>query len=265
MLRWYTTEMKKKRMQPLIVGNWKMNPGTLSEAKDIVAKVKRGTKAFLKTKVVLCPPSLYLSEIQKTLGETRLAVGVQNVFTEEGGSFTGEVSAKQSASCGATYAIIGHSERRKMGETDAVVTKKALLAIRNGLTAILCVGETERDVQGKYLAFLKEQITQSLATLSAGELKKLVIAYEPVWAIGAGAAMSAGQVHETGIYVRKVLSDLYDPVAASKVPVLYGGSVNAENCEAILKEGEVDGLLIGRQSLAPEDFIAIAKIANDLK
>ncbi|MEI6345688.1 MAG: triose-phosphate isomerase [bacterium] len=257
--------MKKKRMQSLIVGNWKMNPGSVLEAKDIVAKVKRGTKSFLKAKVVLCPPSLYLSEVQKALNGTRLAAGVQNVFTEEGGSYTGEVSAKQAASCGATYAIIGHSERRKMAETDAVVTKKALLAIRNGLTAIVCIGEAERDTQGKYLAFLKEQITQSLATLSVGELKKLVIAYEPVWTIGASAAMSPGQVHETGIYVRKVLSDLYDPVSASKVPVLYGGSVNAENCEAILKEGEVDGLLIGRESLVPADFIAIAKIANELK
>lgn len=250
---------------PMIVGNWKMYPDTLRGAKDIASGVKAGSKGISKTKIVLCPPSFYVSEVQKILGRSRLASGVQNISTEETGSYTGEVSAVQAASCGATYAIIGHSERRKMGETDAIVTKKALAAIQSDLIAIVCVGEAERDTQGKYLAFLKEQIRQSLAVLSVGELKKLVIAYEPVWAIGADAAMSAGQIHETGIYIRKVLSDLYDPVAASKVPILYGGSVSAENCGAILKEGEVDGLLIGRQSLVPEDFIAIAKTANELK
>lgn len=242
-----------------------MNPGSLLEAKDIVAKVKRGAKGFSKTKVVLCPPSLYLSEVQKSLKDTRLAVGVQNIFTEESGSYTGEVSAKQAASCGTTYAIVGHSERRQMGETDAMVSKKAILAIRTGLVAIVCVGEAERDTHGKYLAFLKEQIAQSLSSLSMSELKKLVIAYEPIWEIGAVTAMSAGQIHETGIYIRKVLSDIYDPAIASKIPVLYGGSVNTGNCQAILSEGEVDGLLIGRESLVPADFIAITKIANELK
>lgn len=250
---------------PLIVGNWKMHPDTLREAKGIASSTKAGSKGISKAKIVLCPPSLYVSEVQKVLGRSRLASGVQNIFAEEVGSHTGEVSAVQAASCGATYAIVGHSERRKMGETDAVVTKKALSAIRSGLTAIVCVGEAERDTHGKYLTFLKEQLTNSLATISAAELKKLVIAYEPVWEIGTATAMSSGQIHETSIYIRKVLSDLYDPALVAKMPVLYGGSVNVQNAKAILKDGEVDGLLIGRESLIPSDFIAIAKTANELK
>lgn len=256
--------MKKKRMMPLIVGNWKMHPDTLVEAKGVVAKIKAASKGVSKAKIVLCPPSLYVSEVQKILGRSRISSGVQNVFAEDAGSHTGEVSAPQAASCGATYAIVGHSERRKMGETDEDVTKKALSAIRSGLTAIVCVGEAERDTHGKYLAFLKEQLAQSLATISVAELKKLVIAYEPVWEIGAASAMSPGQIHETSIYIRKVLSDLYDPALVAKMPVLYGGSVNVQNAEAILKEGEVGGLLVGRESLVPADFIAIAKIAHEL-
>ncbi len=199
------------------------------------------------------------------LGRSRIASGVQNIFVEDAGSHTGEITAPQAASCGAGYVIVGHSERRKMGETDDLVTKKAFSAIRNGLTAIVCVGETERDTHGKYLAFLKDQLAHSLATISGAELKKLVIAYEPVWEIGAAAAMSPGQIHETSIYIRKVLSDLYDPILVAKMPVLYGGSVNVQNARAILKDGEVDGLLIGRESVVARDFIAIAKIANELK
>ncbi len=256
--------MKKKRMMPLIVGNWKMHPDTLAEAKSVATKIKASAKGISKAKIVLCPPSLYVSEVQKVLGRSRIASGVQNIFAEEIGSHTGEVTAAQAASCGAAYVIVGHSERRKMGETDDLVTKKALSAIRNGLTAIVCVGEAERDTHGKYLAFLKDQLAQSLATISAAELKKLVIAYEPVWEIGAAAAMLPGQIHETSIYIRKVLSDLYDPALVAKMPILYGGSVNVQNAKVILKDGEVDGLLIGRESLIPGDFVAIAKIAHEL-
>lgn len=242
-----------------------MHPDTLAEAKDLANKIKVGAKGVSGPKIALCPPSLYAAEVRKVLGRSRIATGVQNIFAEEAGSHTGEVTATQAASCGAEYVIVGHSERRKMGETDALVTKKALSAIRSGLTAIVCVGEAERDTHGKYLAFLKEQLAQSLATISAAELKKLAVAYEPVWEIGAASAMSPGQIHETGIYIRKVLSDLYDPASVAKMPILYGGAVNIHNARAILKEGEVDGLLIGRDSLVPADFIAIAKIANELK
>lgn len=252
-------------MNQLIVGNWKMHPATLLEAKEAVSRIKRGIKALPRVQVVICPPFVYLSEVCKSLEGTKLSPGVQDVFTELEGSFTGEVSAAQAASCGAKYAIIGHSERRNLGETNAVIAQKAILAIRSGLTAIVCIGEQERDTHGKYFSVLKDQLTHSLAKLSQTELKKVVIAYEPVWAVGANVAMSPGQIHETGIYIRKVLSDLYDPAAAAKVPVLYGGSVGFENARDILREGEVDGLLIGRQSLIPEDIIAIAKIAHDLK
>ncbi|MEK7645215.1 MAG: triose-phosphate isomerase [Patescibacteria group bacterium] len=257
--------MKKKRMMPLIVGNWKMHPDTLAEAKDIAKKIKKGARGLSKTKMVVCPPFLYVPEVKTIIGRTNIAIGVQNISSEEAGSHTGDISAVQAASCGAEYAVVGHSERRKIGETDEIVAKKALLAIRNGLVAIVCVGEAERDAHGKYLAFLKDQLARSLATVSAAELKKLVIAYEPVWEIGASAAMSPGQIHETSIYIRKVLSDLYTPELVSKMPILYGGSVNVSNAQAILKDGEVDGLLIGRESLVPADFIAIAKIANELK
>lgn len=250
---------------PLIVGNWKMHPDTLDDAKDIASEIKAGAKGISKAKIVLCSPSLYVSEVQKVFGRSRIASGVQNIFAGEVGSHTGEVSAVQAASCGAIYAIVGHSERRKMGETDNLVAEKAFSAIRNGLAAIVCVGETERDTHGKYLTFLKEQLTRSLATISVAELKKLVIAYEPVWEIDAMAAMSPEQIHETSIYIRKVLSDLYGPNLVAKMPILYGGSVNVQNARAILKDGEVDGLLIGRESLIPADFIAIAKIANELK
>ncbi len=155
--------------------------------------------------------------------------------------------------CRAPAVIIGHSERRKMGETDEDVNKKVLLALKAKLTPIVCIGETTRDEEGKYLGFIKEQIEKALAGVQKNSLNKIIIAYEPVWAIGASTAMEAPDIHEMTIYIKKTLIDLYKMKSVS-VAILYGGAVDPANAQGILTDGEADGLLVGRQSLDSEAF-----------
>jgi triosephosphate isomerase (TIM) len=245
--------MKKKY---IIAGNWKMNPQTVEEAKRIATQVKKVALKTKKIETVACPPFVYSNLIKIDDG---FSLGAQDVYFEQAGSFTGEVSAEMLKSIGAKYVIVGHAERRKMGDTDEIVAQKLNAAVGAGVQPILCVGEKERDQNGDYLGVLKNQIITSLGKLARKDVKQLVVAYEPLWAIGATSAMTPADVRETALFIKKVLSDTYGQEYALQVKILYGGSVTFKNAKDIVALGQVDGLLVGRESVNPEGFNLILK------
>jgi len=245
----------------LIVANWKMNPDTVEKAKEIFKETEKSVVGLRNAKVVVCPPFVYLSDLEK-INNSKIVLGAQDMFWEEAGSFTGEISSKMLK--GEGYVILGHSERRELGETDEMVAKKISSAIKAGLCPILCVGEKERDTHGEYLHFLRAQIKNSLGKLPKKLLNKIIIAYEPVWAIGKGdeEAMKPADIHETTLFIKKVLADIYDQKVAVSVPILYGGSVSYNNAKDIITDGEVQGLLVGRESLNPKKFGELLKVVD---
>lgn len=251
-----------KKQKKLVVGNWKMNPLTVGEAKEIAGSVKKVMNSVRKTEVVLCPPFVYLGTLSK-FKKGSLFLGAQNVHNEVSGSFTGEVSFSQVSEFGVDYVIIGHSERRKMGETDEIVNKKVKAVINSKMNAIVCIGESVRDHGGEYFDFIKNQIILALKDVSKKAIENVVIAYEPIWAIGAKEAMSSRDLHEMSIFIRKVLKDLYGPFA-DDVRILYGGSVDKGNAESLVKEGNVSGLLVGRESLKTKNFIELIKAVDSI-
>ena len=250
--------MKKQKV--LVVGNWKMNPVTLAEAKMLFTKVKRVGVGLRNVETVLCPPFVFIS----ALSGVAVKLGSQDVFWQNGERFTGQISPEMLKGLGVSYCLVGHSERRALGETDEVVSKKANAALREGLKVVVCIGERERDSSGAYFDFLKDQLKKSLAGVPLRFLSDLIIAYEPVWAIGKSfrESMSPADIRETSIFIRKILSDIYDRASIAAVTVIYGAAVEPENVAAVLKEGEVSGVLVGHKSLEADDFIAILKSAN---
>ena len=253
--------MAKKKY---IIGNWKMNPESPESAKTIFSGIKKAAFKAPKVNTVICPPHVYISLLVGMLRDKSISIGAQDLFHLTQGSFTGEVSAEMLSNSGVEYVIIGHSERRNLGETSEIIHKKVLLALENGLDVVLCVGEKTRDLHGDYLEIVKGQLKEALVGVQAKALSRVIVAYEPVWAIGAKEAMQVVQIHEMAIYVKKVLREIYDEATVRAVKVLYGGSVTSTNTGSILAEGGVDGLLIGRQSLEPKDFAEIIKIANEI-
>ncbi len=253
--------MKKK----LIVGNWKLNPATLAEAKHIFSRIKKTGTRKSNVAVVICPPFLYLADLARAALRSAVSLGVQDIFYEEEGSFTGEVSASMVKNLGASYAIVGHSERRRLGESEATVSKKVVAGIKAGLSVVLCIGEDTRDEHGVYLATLRGQLLGALSRISPKFLSHLIVAYEPIWAIGksGNGAITSRHLHEMVLYIRKILSDEYGGSIARGVRIIYGGSVFPNNAGTFLSEGEADGLLVGRESLKPEDFATIVQSAHD--
>jgi triosephosphate isomerase len=251
----------------LVLANWKMNPGTAEKAKEIFRATKAVAKDLKNIKVVVCPPFVYLSNLEKLNGGTpmsRLILGAQDMFWEKEGSFTGEISPNMLS--GEGYVIIGHSERRELGETDEVVAKKLIAAIKAGLKPILCVGERVRDDHGEYLHLLRNQIINSLGKLTKRYLAKLVIAYEPVWAIGKSEdeAMKPEDIHVMTIFIKKILSEIYKNKKVMEISILYGGSVGHNNAKEIITLGEVQGLLVGRESLNSKKFGELLKNVNSI-
>ncbi|MBU6426708.1 triose-phosphate isomerase [Patescibacteria group bacterium] len=247
----------------LVVGNWKMNPGTLAEAKKIARKVKRAAAGLEKTEVVICPPFTFVAAVKPRQKSKNFALGAQSVSVEEGvGAHTGEVSAAMLSDIGAEFAIVGHSEQRKKGDTDEMVAQRLKAALDGGLTPIVCVGETVRDKAGAYMEGLKDQIKNSLALAPKIAAKNIIIAYEPVWAIGAKEPMVADQIYETSIFVKKAFADIFGSANGLKVRVLYGGAVNFRNAYEIMTAGKVDGLLVGRESVNTPGFIELLKAVD---
>ncbi len=251
----------------IIVGNWKMNPESSKKALEIFTGIEKGlAKAKVnpkKVKAIICPSYIHVGVLKaKTKG--RALLGAQNVYAAEKGSYTGEVAPAMLKELGVSHIIIGHSERRKMGENDELVNKKVLLALQYKLTPIICIGESTRDDDGAYLTTIKDQVLTALKGVTADKLKSVIIAYEPVWAIGATVAMNAHDVHQMMIFIKKTLLDNYKLKTFAGTPVLYGGAVDPTNAHGILTEGEADGLLVGRQSLEAKSFLEIIGFANAL-
>lgn len=239
----------------IIAGNWKMN-NTASEGVALVKAI-----APLVTEatcdVVVCVPAIDIPAVSEALKGTNIRLGAENVHFAEKGAYTGEISAAMLKEYGVEYVIIGHSERRQyFGETDETVNKRTLTALNAGLTPIVCVGETlEERETGKTEAVLHRQLQKGLKGVE--DITKLVIAYEPVWAIGTGKTATAAQANETIGYIRKTLGELFCEKCAAKVRIQYGGSMNAGNCKELMAQEEIDGGLIGGASLKAPDFSAI--------
>lgn len=241
----------------LIVGNWKLNPTSLTEATTLIAGIAKKYKPFEGTKVAVAPSYVHMTEVAKKIGKKPIALAAQTVSVEPLGPFTGEVSAMQLRDLKTEYVIIGHSERRAMGETDEVVQKKILAALKCNLTPVVCIGEKERDSKGDFFSFVEKQVRSVVAVLPAASVKKLVLAYEPIWAIGTGKTATAADVKEMQLFLFTVLTKLFDRPTAQKVTLLYGGSVKADNAFQLHKEGGMNGFLVGGASLKADDFIQI--------
>ncbi|MCP4672006.1 MAG: triose-phosphate isomerase [Desulfobacula sp.] len=245
---------------PLIAGNWKMYK-TGPQAVETALDLEKLCLDVTGVEVMIAPTYLSLPLVATTLRDSNIKVGVQNLYFEEQGAFTGEISAQMTKAAGAEYAIIGHSERRQyFGETDLTVSKKIKAAIQSNLNPVLCIGETEaqRDAQ-KTFSILDKQVSNGLKGLSSDELENLVLAYEPVWAIGTGKTASADQVDEVHQYLRSLLEKLFSKNFSSKTRILYGGSVNPDNVKKLMGIRDVDGALVGGASLDAEKFINIIK------
>jgi len=244
---------------PLIAGNWKMNTESASAQQLASAIAERAVEAS-DCELLVCPPSVYLPLVREAIGNAQVALGAQNMYHESGGAFTGEVSGAMLSDIGASYVILGHSERRHiMGETDEDVNKKTVAALAAGLKPIVCVGELLEDREaGKTAEVIRSQFEGSLAGLDAEAMKSVVIAYEPVWAIGTGKVATPAQAEEVHADLRKQLVERYNSEVADGVRILYGGSVKPDNAAELLGQPNIDGALIGGASLKADDFLAIA-------
>lgn len=240
--------------KPFIAGNWKMNM-TAESGKDLIAELKPLVKGA-KCEVALCVPAILIPAMAKAVKGSKIKLGAQNVHWAESGAYTGEISCAQLKEYGVKYAIIGHSERRQyFGETDEGVNKRALAALANDITPIICVGETLEEREGDETeAVLSRQLTDGLKGIE--DITKVVIAYEPVWAIGTGKTATDEQAQETIKFIRKKLGKLFGVRNANKVRIQYGGSMNAKNCKGLMAQPDIDGGLIGGASLKV-DFATI--------
>ena len=253
--------MNKER-KLIIAGNWKMNK-TPAEAAILIDEMIPLVKDA-DCDVVICVPYVDLSiALEKTAG-TNIKVGAENCHWEKSGAFTGEVSAEMLTSMGVNYVVIGHSERRQyFGETDVTVQKRVRAALDAGMTVILCVGELlEEREQGITFEIVGKQTKVALNGVTEEELSRIIIAYEPVWAIGTGKTATSEQANEVNLAIRNIIAALYNKEAADKFVVQYGGSMNAKNADELLAQEDVDGGLIGGASLKAEDFAVIVKAAS---
>ncbi|ASS90313.1 MULTISPECIES: triose-phosphate isomerase [Aeribacillus] len=250
--------------KPIIAGNWKMHK-TLEEAKSFVKEVKSLVPPQDKVDSVICAPALFLGQLVELAEGSELKIGAQNMHFEESGAYTGEISPVALADIGVDYVIIGHSERREMfAETDETVNKKVLAAFKHKLTPIVCVGESlaEREA-GKTNEIVGDQVKKALAGVDASAVKNIVIAYEPIWAIGTGKSSSPEDANEVCAHIRGVIADIYSDDVANEVRIQYGGSVKPENIKDFLNQPEVDGALVGGASLEPRSFLQLLEAGQN--
>jgi triosephosphate isomerase len=251
--------------KPVIAGNWKMHL-TRAQAVTLVKELRSGNLPA-GVEVIVCPPFTALDAVAAAVGGSAVALGAQNMHDQSHGAFTGEVSAQMLTDLGCRYVILGHSERRTLfGETDAGVKRKVEAALAAGLAPIVCIGETleQRDA-GQTFAILERQLAGSLQSLPAAQWSRVMLAYEPVWAIGTGQNATPEQAQEAHAWIRKWIMQAHGPDAADTVRVQYGGSVNAGNAAGLLQQPDIDGALVGGASLKSDAFLAIIRSAADAK
>lgn len=246
-----------------IIGNWKMNPEKKDVAKELASDIKKISKAATLSSVqpIICPPVLFIDSLTQK-GGGQLLYGAQDVSSVNDGKPTGEISASQLKNLGVKYVIVGHSERRALGETNEIISKKLTNIVKSGLVAILCVGEEKRDSSGAYFNEVASQVRESIHNFPIAKTSSLIIAYEPVWAVGENATRNASprDFEEMAMLIRRTLAEQFIKSKAFEIPILYGGSVDKNNSNSYLIAG-ADGLLVGRASLKAKEFTSIIEKA----
>lgn len=247
---------EERMRRKLVVGNWKMH-GNFATNAELLGNLLALLPSQLGVEVAVCPPFVYLPSVRAQLVNCAMKLGAQNICTELQGAYTGEISAPMLRECGCDFVIVGHSERRQLyGETDEQVALKAAVALKNNLTPIVCLGESlaERE-SGETLSVIARQLDAVQLKLAAADLKRIIIAYEPIWAIGTGRTATPEQAQMVHAFIRQQLATHQ----ADTVPILYGGSVKADNAHALFAQTDIDGALVGGASLKAEEFVAICK------
>lgn len=253
-------------MKKLIIGNLKMNLVSALEREQYFKALKEGMtgRKFSETEIVLCPPFVHLEAFVKNLGK-KVKLGAQDMFSENQGSYTGEISPLMLKNFGGEYVILGHSERRRyFSENNDEINLKIISALKNGLKPILCVGETRQEKEEhQTLRVITKQLREALQNVSRTKAEQIVIAYEPVWAVGTDAVPTAHEIMEARVLIVKILSELFERKYAEKVRIVYGGSVSAKTVKQVAVDAGMDGVLVGRESLAPREFLRIVQIINE--
>ena len=244
--------------KPIIAGNWKLNK-SIKEAVDLVHEIKGQCAGMGAVDIVVCPVFTALIKVSEVLKGTNIGLGAQDLYWQDSGAFTGEVSAPLLKDAGCQHVIIGHSERRQFfGETNETVNHKVKAALAHGLTPIVCVGENLQEREsGKTFDVVKDHVENSLKGFSAQEVQKMVIAYEPVWAIGTGKTATPAQAQEVHGFIRKLLEKMHGKAVAESVRIQYGGSVKADNAKELISQPDIDGALVGGASLKADSFVGI--------
>lgn len=257
--------MSKRR---IVIANWKMNPERLKEARALFTVVRKKAQALRRTTAVVCPSFLHLGALarKREAGNT-FALGAQDVFFEDQGSHTGAISPSMLKDIGVRFVIVGHSERRAIGESDEQVAQKIIAALKVGLTPVVCIGEKERDQQGGFLRAIESQLHLSFLGVPRARVARVIVAYEPLWAIGktATAAVTPEILQETALFIRKVFVSMFGKAAGFSIPVLYGGSVEDTNAAALMKDGGVVGFLVGHASLDGATFGHILTVVDSAR
>jgi triosephosphate isomerase len=251
--------------QKTIAGNWKMYK-TIPEARELIEALRKNAANIRKTRIIVCPPALAVPEAVQLLKDSNIAVGAQNLYWEKEGAYTGEISAPMIRAAGASFVIIGHSERRQyFGETNETVNLKLKAALKEGLNPIVCVGETlEQRESDQTRQIIEKQIRGAFRDIETGSFLEIIIAYEPVWAIGTGKTATPEQAQEVHAYIRGLVEKMYDRATASQTIIQYGGSVKPENASDLLSQRDIDGALVGGACLKADSFMSIINSAEKL-
>jgi len=250
--------MRKK----IIAGNWKMN-NDLNESQNLVSGIINGLGNDDKCDVIVCPPFTSLNDVSSLIKDTQVKLGAQNMFYEDSGAYTGEISASMLKSVGCEYVILGHSERRTIfGEMDEIINKKIMKAIESKLKVIFCIGESlSQREEGTTYDVIRLQMVKGLQDISEQNLKNIIIAYEPVWAIGTGKTATPEQAQEVHLFIRNLIKENYSDGSAEETIIQYGGSVKPENSAALLSQPDIDGALVGGACLKANSFLSIIAAA----
>lgn len=246
-----------KSNQPIVIGNWKMNPATAAEAKQIFMGIKKAAKRNSHATVVIAPPVIFIPEVARLSLGGQISLGIQNIYPLSVGAQTGETSLAMAMPYGVKYCIVGHSERRAMGETNEQVAEKIAVILKQRLTPVVCIGERERDQEGNFFLQIEAQIKSILAVVPKARYKDIVLAYEPIWAIGTGKNATVDDVIEMQLFVQKIITKHFSRSAASQVRFLYGGSVKGGNAGILYQSGVIDGFLVGGASLKVDEFAKV--------
>ena len=248
-------------MKTIVVANWKMNPATMREAKRLFEVTRRAAERARHTAVIVAPPTIFLRELSHGYRASKIAFAAQNAHFESAGAYTGELSLLQVRDARARYVLVGHAERRAMGESDDDICKKVSAAIATRITPILCVGEESRSGGGEHFDIVREQLRAGLADVAASNLSRILLVYEPLWTIGVKTTMSPREMHQMAIFLRKCVVDSHGE-GGRTLKILYGGSVDEKNAAAMLREGDVRGFLVGRASINAVEFAELLQAVD---